>query len=444
MFLSQKVLEDINHHLEQNPHFFAALSAMSSGNPVSVTGGVHPLFRLLENTRNFSHLDPSEDAPIDAAAGKLYQQLKDFQVKMDVKPVKDPSTGNPFPNLLELNLTISWKDVQQKVHEYTVNHFLTGPGGSTVGSNGTPPPPPFSDIEIGRALWNAVTEDGFPSPPTLNSFLSQNGGDRELVSNLGQLVAAAGIIASTTESFNKEIAAAAAARDKSVSSADPEAQVKALRLQENLASLFEMKAAIDFHSISRIRPALEILAGQTFTKARVGSLLQGNGGALLYSCIVNMTAVGRTELNLKCAESEYGAMLGPRFQNQLPTRRQTPIIRRILDEMKLRALIAEKPDPVMTSIQTSIKDYRAAYSGKIPAFVMFLDREREICADFSSLERFYGGNNGLAGQAAGVRASADLLEEISKRIFDAIGNGDAPPVEVEPTPEPTQLPPPTE
>ena len=436
MFLAQKVLEDIHHQLEHNPHYFTDLTAIAGGETKEVVDGRHSLFRLLENTRNFTSLDPNEDGPIEATSGRIYHQLKGFRITMETRFVPDPVTGDSLPNLIDLHLKIQWQSATGQARSYALHHFLTGLGKAQFGALAPAQAAPAPDGIIGRTLWEVGQEEGAPNPPALSSFLAQNGGNQQLVKALGQMLAAAGRIVRETDALNQQIVDLRATRDAAMGSTDPQARIDALRAQIRIADLFEQKAVTTFLAIARAYPSLVLLSGQQITADSVGTLLKDEGGQLIHGCLVLMTAIGRIRLNLDSAEAEFGKLLRAPFVDTMAARRQTFVVRRMLDQMKLRALVAEDGPPAqkaLTDLHKALAAQQKAYAGKIPAFISFLDREAAIAATLASLQTFYGNTKGVAGHAANLKRSQSLLTALAKKVFDGIGV--AKPVEM-PDPEP--------
>lgn len=126
MFLAQKVLEDINSRVKIDPYFYTELIQNASGKEEPVVGNnCSKYFRLIENTKNFSSLSLEDDEPI--SSGELYEQLKNFTVQVSSSFVENPSTNQPYENLLKIDIFIRWPTKGSNIkREYKLSQYLYG------------------------------------------------------------------------------------------------------------------------------------------------------------------------------------------------------------------------------------------------------------------------------------------------------------------------------
>ncbi|NLI77708.1 MAG: hypothetical protein GX442_14895 [Candidatus Riflebacteria bacterium] len=414
MFVSQKVLEDINHRVDQNPHYFTDLIHLAGGEKKGVVDGEHPLFSLLENTDNFSQLDPAEDDPIRQESGSVYRQLKHFKVQVSSSFVPGAG-GAALPNLLEVTVAVFWKDPDRGVEQvYRVSQFLSGINEDAFADPSQPPPAPFSDAQVAYELWYTVPPAERTSAVTLGEFLAANGGDREVVIAVGQCFAAEEAYVATTASDGSDITALEA--EKSRAGADVRARLQA---QEKLAELYELKAAGGFQALARVARFVPFLGSRALTRAQMGKYLGVFRTPIAYCMLRGMSLTGRVLLLSKAAETEFRGLLAPGHFEHLPPRKQIPTARRILDQMKLRILMGEEPDKTLDNLKKTIASYQTLFKGRNPAFLDYLSREAQIARSVSTLKAFYGNGNGLAGQAEKVRALPVHFSAAAEKLYPA-------------------------
>ncbi|RCK78991.1 MAG: hypothetical protein OZSIB_0542 [Candidatus Ozemobacter sibiricus] len=413
MFVAQKVLEDINHRVDQNPHYFTDLIHLAAGTKLGVVDGEHPLFSLLENTRNFSELDPAEDDPIRVESGSIYRQLKNFKVQVGSAFVVGAG-GVPAKNLIEVTVTVSWKEGTKGEQVYQIAQRLAGVNEDLFRDPAQPPPPPFSKAQIAYELWYTVPPEFRTANATFRGFLEVNGGDPEVVRAIGQCFAAVESYAATTATDGSDIAALEAAKNRVGD--PPRARLQA---QEELAELYEVKATAGFQALSRVAPFVTDLKNRTITANQVGRFLGKFRTPILYAMLRGMSMPGRILMLSKAAETEFRGLLDAANLKFLPARKQTPIARRIIDQMKFRILLGDDPDRTLADLKRTIQSYQAMFKGRNPAFMDYLARESQIAQSVSSLKQFYGLGNGLAGQAEKVAALVGDFPQAAARIYPA-------------------------
>ncbi|MFZ2958807.1 MAG: hypothetical protein WA705_18105 [Candidatus Ozemobacteraceae bacterium] len=417
MFLSQKVLEDINHRLSENPHYFSELIHTATGEKKPIIDGKHPFFQLLENTTNFTSLDPKEDKPITADSGSIYHQLRNFQAQIDTGFVVDPSTGQPFQNLVEVRIRIFWKDQIGNELNYSVSQMVSGVNEDTFADQVKTHLPPFSDDKIGKVLWDALASDIAPNPPTLAAFLSRNSGDPRVVKAIGSLLYAVTTAASSSDTINQSVKVAETKRDLALSAADVKTKISAAIWQEKIGDYYEKKSSLLFSLLGSLEPSLAFIASRTLTTGDLGSILSSHIYRLRNATIEGIALNDRLSLNIDATEEAFAQLLNAPYRALIAPRKVTPATRRMLDIKKLQVLFESfevGATARLTELQKSVQSLQTAFEGREPAFLEYLSHEKELSNSFATIRAHYGETDGLTaltGRILQITGQCEAIED---------------------------------
>ncbi|MBF0499314.1 MAG: hypothetical protein HQM09_04235 [Candidatus Riflebacteria bacterium] len=419
MFLSQKVLEDINHRVVENPHYFTKLIHTATGAKKPIVDGQHPFFRLLENTSNFTWLDSSEDKPISSDSGSIYQQLKNFQAQVETGFVVDPSTGQPFQNLIEVRIRIFWKDPVGNEQSYAVNQMISGLNEDALGGQVKAQLPPISDDKIGKTLWDSLASEMNPSSPTLNAFLALNHGDADVVKAFGSLLYAVQVAASLTITLNDEISNAESRRNSALAAPDAKTKNQAALWQEKICDAYEKKSGLMFSLQGSIQPALAGVASRSLSAAAIGSILSSKIHDLRVAAVDGIALIERLQLNLTAGDEAFTKLLNPPYRALIEPRKVNPIVRRMLDIKKMRALMESlegKSTDRLTDLQKTVQLLQSNFAGHEPAFLEYLYYENTMVQSPNKLCAHYGANDGLTAVTARIMGMPSLCENIEASL----------------------------
>lgn len=419
MFLCQKMLEDINHRVSENPHYFTELIHMASGERKTVVNGGHPLFTVLENTTNFHYLDAAEDGPITPQAGPIYRQLEPFEAQVESRFVLDPVTNHPYSNLLEIVVRVFWKDQFKNDQSYTISQMLFGVNEDHFRDTPLAPPTGFSDDQIGKALWTGLASSAMPIPPSLAAFLAANQGDAETVKGVGSLLHVIQATLLTADVINGQIEDMVRKRDTALAGNSPQTKSQAASYQEKIAGFYEQKAGLLFSLLRRFELSAESLSGRSFAETAIGSILHQKRTLLREAAVHGMGLPTRVSLNLLAAEDALTRLLEPPYRPLLAPRRINPIVRHLLDVKKLRILLdsySGNAQASLTSLQGLLSTLRGHYAGKQPAFVQYLDGEIAITRSLATLRSHYGEATGLTASAQKIGTLPLFCENLERAV----------------------------
>ncbi len=422
MFVAQKVLEDINTRVQENPFFLDQLIASATGEAKPVVDGQSPYFDLLENTINFSYLTREEDQPILPEAEAAYRQLKDFrcQVECRLDVPTNPDTGQPHTNLIEVVVNVTWTDHNGNPNSYSLSQYLRGVSRATFTSLDPALLAAPTEETAGFALWAWLASDTTPTPPPFDSFLTWNGGGgREVVKAIGDLAYFTLQARRIRAGYDTSLAEARQKRDQFMSSGTLADKQTGALWQERVAQLLEQKASTLFTAAARLRPAVARLQGASFTQAAMGSRLYAARQRLKSRCWSASLEVDRLLTTFSDAETEYCALLNAPYQGFFPDRRIPSTIRRTIDLEKIGLIVLDRQGTLgdgLTLLQERLRQYVEAFEGQQPFFVDALRQERQVCQSMASLKTWYGGSEGLTGLIQQVTDLKQTLLTLEDRI----------------------------
>jgi len=420
MFICQKVLEDINTRVQENPHFFDQLVASASGEVDQVVDGKSAYFDLLENTINFSYLDPAEDRAIDSRYEAAYRQLKDFKIQVECRldVPADPVTGQPFRDLIEVIVTVFWNDVSGN-QKYSVSQYLHGVSKLTFENLSSPQLEPYKEADAAWGLWWWLASGSVPTPPTFSSFMSYNdGGDPKVVKAVGDVLYFSLFARKIGLTYGNYLQDARTKRDQCLASASDDKKRAAL-YQERIGQLYEQKAAELFGTAARIRSSVQFLLEAPLSESTLGPKIFQARNNLRGRCWSVNLNIEEIQNSFAAAEDEYLKLQENPYKADYPERKVTLTIRRILDIEKIGVIILKGSGDLgdsLTQLQNRISAFNDSFRGLQPVFVDYLVQEAGICRSLDSLEAYFGGSTGFTGLIQQVMDIKDSMFELERKL----------------------------
>ncbi len=419
MFLTQKIFEDIGSRLRENPHFFGELKKMTSGDLRTVVKDPDGFFHLLDNTEGFSYLDETQDGPIsEQQNGSLFRQLKDFRYSVTATPGVEPKSGTPIPGLLEVKAGIYWKESGGAEKEYHVSHLVQGFDESVFKPSSENDSPTLPEEDIVLNLWevSGVTP---PADKSFDGFMAQNGGDWEVVFDIGTMIRVWVLCENINEQYNSKILTEAATRDAAKAVGDQKSLAKAAVHQEAIARMFEEKASYQAGIFLLGLPCVFSLSSQSFDQSTMGSLLTQAVDSFAPYFWKDAFLPKRIVYDFEASRALYESLLKPPYKDALSQRKITTIARKVVDLYKMVTLI-EAGTPSrgnhLSELQSFLNFLNRQFIGKQPHFVSYLNAEFQVCSSLETLRSFYGGKEGLAGKLKDLGTCHEVLKEIYASI----------------------------
>ncbi|MBF0543648.1 MAG: hypothetical protein HQM08_04405 [Candidatus Riflebacteria bacterium] len=415
MFLAQKVLEDINDRVVINPHFFNELIASASGADLKVVDGESPFFRLLENTKNFETLDAKDDLPITPLSKDLYDQLKGFKCRVESFFISDPeNSGQSINNLIEVRITISWKDASGNFQKYKIQQMIHGQNRDTLRTP-IPQPPKFPQTVAVKALCSWFDPNFSVDGNSIDSFIKFNkGGDPNKVLALGRLLSALLMCNSSVSDFETAIQNAKTELQHLKDTNGRPDQIA--KLTEYLAQLKEQKASTLFYIFGRVEEDLRELAKEPLNTANIGEELKKIKGALAGAPILLANHLFKISLNFAIAEANYKELLIP-MQKGVSANREIFLLQHFIDLRKAGILISAQwgmnPDSRIQEHQANLISFLKVYKGHQPIFCDYLSKERQISKSINTLKYEYKALDDQLGKTINLGL---VLDKIKKNI----------------------------
>lgn len=430
MFLIQKVFEDTNQRLSENPHFFSELISDAEGDFQPVVDGNSKYFRLLENTKDFNFLRPGEDDPI--ATGSLYLLLKPFQIKVSTLLSPDPITGESRSNLAALQVTVRWNLKYGGTQEYSLTQFLTGTHDDMFKQ---PLPDKLTQAQVQRyerlavsawvrflqnfgTLWNALSVDN----ATIAELVSLSGnGERESILAVGKILFLLHNASTIDGNLAAEIAILEKDRDQlayalkitNKSVADRALCLNFIYLQKTIAETYQRKAQNLIHHLHLVSQCMNELDQVFAYPSRLGQRLSPYFPGIIASMREVHVLVDLPNSSFSAAEKCYLSLTVPPFLTVLPRRKEPGLMRKTLDIQKICVLMTDRDSDArkrLRSMHENIKQFTRKFDGQNPAFLDFLSAENELTRDLSVIRANY----------AGVREVFALLNRLPKQVDELI------------------------
>ena len=402
MFVAQKVMEDVNAMVRDNPHAFNDLISAAEGDDASVVNGGSPYFRLLENTKNFGYLHEDDDTCL--LAGPLYDQLKDFSVKVSSHNVPDPVSGAALPNLIEISVTVKWKPKNRKAGEYVSTQLIYGINDEMfkVAPNQTLSPGQKAMMDKGAIGYLAGVLGLATGSATLASVNAANPGANEnAMMNLGRIAWLSDMGRITEDEFKKKISKLEEERDALKNLQTLENQLAFTDLQRQISSLYEQKAVQQIGYLLLMRQPIDEFMGaidkNPLAKNKGKVVI---GATLYYDCIEKVLrtldsvfiTIRIIPMALSTAEDIYLKLLNPPYLDLIPRGQEAFFFRKVLDIQKLGVLrqkaVADAMPP-LRGLQQNFVLLVNRFSGKFPHFVTYLKKEQQFAQSYGSLQTQY-------------------------------------------------------
>ncbi len=399
MFISQKILEDINNRVRENPHFLSMLVASATGVVKPVVDGQTVYFKLLDNTSGYTFLDISEDRPIESDQGQIFTQLKNFSCQVECQFAADPGMAQPYPNLYELTIRIFWKDAGGLDQEYQVKQRLYGIARDYYKTLDTEAVTPLEEKEFTWALYYFLKVDPIPDDPKLAAFIQENGGgDPTILKALGELLFFTFISNQSIGIYNAVINEAEVKRDSAMAGATSDSKKRGALYQQRIAQLNEQGASNLFAIARKVLDAPSKLLNSPLDASTLGPKVWAAKSTLKGKLWEGGTNIHSIETFFGAADKEYLKLLSDPYSPFFPIRLITPTIRRALDLEKMGIIIKSfetSPTQQIADLKARIAAFRSEFVGKQPIFVDYLDEEARLSQSIGSIRDAYGGSGGL-------------------------------------------------
>ncbi len=433
MFLAQKVLEDVNQRLQENPHMFTELIQDAGGQDQPVVGGVSKYFRLLENTTRFDRLLPTEDLPI--VSGPLYDQLKGFTVKVSTRLDHPLAAGQR--NLLELEIIIGWTAQDGSKREYRLSQLLQGTDDAVFAEPYVSAAlSPETQARLDRGALKALADMLAPMHPTLagiseDQLRLQNilqvcpSASQDGTMMFGRVLYLIDDCLNVVDRVNQAIRPLELERDQlqavltkaGKNSADHAACLKFTDLQRKIAAMYQQKGVGVVQRVLLLIPLLPQLKGVLIDpSASLGPRLSLYTPTLVGKLLMVNQAVDIVQLAFSSAEKCYLSLTVSPVLESLPRRQEPEVLRRVLDLQKIVTLMIQRDsdaDKNCKGYLQNLRQFRAKYNGTHPNFTAFLDRELERGKDLKTLRQNF---TGLRQVFQTVQDLADHVDDVVKTV----------------------------
>ena len=429
MFLAQKVLEDVNQRLQENPHMFTELIQDATGECVPVVGGASKYFRLLENTVNFNRLLPEEDQPI--TTGPLFDQLKGFTVQISTRLDHPLAAGKR--NLIEVEVIIRWVTREGMARDYRLSQLLEGTDDVAFAEPYTSSVSPVEQALLDRGALQALVGILSPAHPELAAIPADAltvgaiqkvcpGASPDAVMDFGRGLYLIQDFLLLTDTVNAAIRPLEAARDallpalakSSKSSVDYAACLKYTDLQQKISALYQKKGIGVVQRLLLLTPLLPRLKNVLADpETNLGPRLSLYTPLVVGQLMMSNQALDIVQLAFSSAEKCYLSLTRPPVLDTLPRRQEPVIFRRILDLQKIATLLMpadSEAKSYLGGFLLNIRQFRAKYYGANPNFVAFLDRESERGKDLATLRQNF----------TGLVQIFKMVQDLSDRIDDVV------------------------
>ncbi|MBF0406333.1 MAG: hypothetical protein HQM10_03185 [Candidatus Riflebacteria bacterium] len=400
MFLCQKIVEDINLRLSENPHFFSQLiKSAETGEKLSITDGESFLFKIWQNSKNNGNLDFIDDGPITKESGPIFKQLKGFKLLFTTAFAPHTVSEDPSFNVIELNISIFWNDSAGKEQKYELKHILSGYNEDSHDKSRESIETEISEVQLGNAIWNFTYTASPPSSNVFTEFMNTNGGNELTIKQIAAMVVSINTIGKVMDTFNNKIEDMEKLRDAALAKGTPGSRQTASILQWRIAEKYNDKASMMFLLLGRMNPYIKALSAGSISDSDLGNTLKERKKKIKYFCSLGASQIELLKINLDKAIEQYETLFKAPHSEYFPNRKQNPTVRSILNAAKLRILLESNGSPFINAHYQNLKNlldfFFNMYKGKQPFFIEFLEREKEISATVSALRIFYGTNNGL-------------------------------------------------
>jgi len=410
MFLAQKVIEDINGRVQDNPHFFTELIRDAEGEPLPVVNGQSKYFRLLENTKNFNRLLPGEDLPI--VKGDLFAHFKPFKVQVSTH-LEDPITKQPQKNMVALNVVVTWTSKEGFAKEYKLNQLLYGTNDDLFRE----PPSTKLTLEEQKDLdRNAVLTLANLLAPLVPSLASPTpgkfsiadimnatpGGDAQAVIEAGRVVYLLQRNTLRDDKFVDTIIPIEAERDKlkwvvekpEKSISDKDSCLRFVSLQKQIGALYEQKALNHISHLLMMRESLPNIEIICRNPQILGKNLSLCTPFILGWLNTANIAADLSLLDLSSAEKCFLTLVNPPILAILPRRKEPRLFQKILDVQKvavLKELKDGEADQLLRQLHENIDLFNKKFYGQHPNFTDYLNQEKILSSDLKTIRENYSG-----------------------------------------------------
>ena len=432
MFLAQKILEDINQRIVDNPHFFTQLIQDAEGDAAPVVEGASKYFRLLENTKNFNLLLPGEDEPI--IKGDLYEQLKPFKAQVSTRFHNDPVTGQTMANLIWVNISITWASKEGYPKEYRITQLLQGTSddffkelpSATLSAEAQSALDKRGIAGLARILASDVSifENAVPGQFALSDLVRESpGAQQDAVLDIARMVELIGGTFARDESISADVEPLEVERDKlrwvlqvsSKSASDRESCLKFLDYQKRIADLFQQKAVMHVNSLVLLKPILPRLAVIFANPECLGTRISMYFPTLMAILDSSSKMASLAAMGFGTAEKCYLTLVNPPIFSVLPRRKEPDLMRRVIDIQKIGVLKERKDGDavkLLDSLSRNLDLFHQKFYGQHPNFTDFLEEEKKQASSLGKFRETYSGINEvfkflneLSGQATQIEKS---------------------------------------
>jgi hypothetical protein len=430
MFLAQKILEDINGRISENPHAFTDLIMTAEGKEFPVVPGESPYFKLLENTRDFNRLKVGEDIPFPPG-DYLYKQLEPFTVQVSTRFVENGITKDPLKNLILVKVRVGWKTKTGAQKEYTISQFIEGTGDDSFldSPNLTLSAKALASLDPEAIATMAFLLGAAPdlgaikaaNPPVSGYLLDENA-----ILDAGRVLCLLDNCKKRDADLIAKILTLESQRDALLGVTDLTSTLKCADLQRQVAEAYEQKSVNLVSQLLLLKEPLERLQPAFAQPQILGRNLSKRMPRFISALRGIRIACEAVQLSFSAAEKSYLRLIDTEFLKNIPRRKEPGIFRKVLDIQKIGVIrllkrkeaikdSAKKNETVqiMESLKSNIFKFESKYNGRFPNFTDYLAKERSICQTVATLESAY---LGVAQAFEALTALFDSSEALENSI----------------------------
>ncbi|MBF0544384.1 MAG: hypothetical protein HQM08_08120 [Candidatus Riflebacteria bacterium] len=392
MFITQKVLEDINNRVIDNPYFFEELIQKGDGEEKPIVNGISQYFALIEDTNNDGKLIRGKDLPINS--GPLNSQLNNFTVQVSSAFVEDQSTKEPFKNLLNVTVYVRWISRDGNKKEYHVSQLLQGVNQDQFK---TPPEIAYSVKRKEEIEEGAKQElSGFLNGGSAQDYLSHNSAvSKEVLMNIGKLMYMIDSLDYNDDKIISTIRNLEQAKILVMENMDLENSLKAIEYQRQIAEQYEKRAMVLCSYLYSFKDMLTPQVIAVFANPLlIGSLLADNINYLNTYLEKISDAALQVPISLAASERSFLSLISPPYHDFIPKRKETVFLRKVIDIEKIGILKISNDSEAQSHLnvlQANIKDFNKRFTGIYPNFTDYLAKEIQVCSDLKLLREKYSG-----------------------------------------------------
>lgn len=382
MLLAQKVKEDIAQELAINPWGLSTLGIdQESGQASHIVDGGSVFFSFLEDRYPpWRFIDPLDDGKIDQDMMPLYDQTKDFRIKVVSEMIPqagDGGEGSPPGNLVRVGIEVTWK-AQTGAGTYLLDAFFPLPDPSKSVAS------PFV-VDRGKVERELCRAFYGKKGVSFQRVLSTCGGDEKTILAWGKIhyVCRSFFSSKFMQVVLKQIKKLEARRR--IFAANGSDGLYACTLQ--LAQRYYEITKFSFNVISFLKEDLDTVRAN-FDEAHLGSFLWKRRRVLAVDGRDFMLVAKDFGSSLVWSRTRYQELLSPALAKIRGRRRQYRVLQRVYDLYKLATCVSGLPG-ARSDAMAFLEKVKAFSDGRNPFLNRFVLQEIALMQNFPEMMRRY-------------------------------------------------------